>query len=387
MDAFATYVTQAEKFLGNNQVERAIALLKKADALVPNRADVNLSIGRLLRKMKKGEESFPYYQKANQLDPDSVEALLGVSQGYKDNFDFDNAEKPLQTALKLAPHDPTVQMGYGNLRHNQLHLEEAITHYRKALELRLQQPTTYAPQPTTETFDPNIAEPLMWETLSQLAKAGTHAFACFGTLLAMHREGALFPLDHDLDFGIPYSEQAAARNCLEANGWVSVEKQGATLSNPIPYFHPVSKITLDLTGFAADETRSYDYLQLKGLPIEQCRLSYYPPLMLEKALSPDGDPLWKLTNIEAWLDALYGDWHTPDPNFDTIICGHNIIGFSHLTQCYAFMRIFMKWRDGEIPKALSYTQHTRKRSPDDALLQQVETHLQTALATHKKTAT
>ena len=87
---------------------------------------------------------------------------------------------------------------------------------------------------------------------------------------------------------------------------------------------------------------------------------------------PEGR-IWALDEPEAWLAALYGpDWRTPDPDFDSTVAAHNLRSFSLLTQCYAFSRIYQKWLQGQLPKALALTRHSLRHLPDDALLLRVQ---------------
>lgn len=81
-------------------------------------------------------------------------------------------------------------------------------------------------------------------------------------------------------------------------------------------------------------------------------------------------------NAEAVLTALYGDWRTPDPDFDTVIGAKNLRDFSPLTHCYALLRILSRWQQGHLAKARALLLHTLKYVPDDVLLGRVQAHLQ-----------
>ncbi len=70
----------------------------------------------------------------------------------------------------------------------------------------------------------------------------------------------------------------------------------------------------------------------------------------------------------------------PDPDFDTVIAAYNQRGFPVITQCYALYRIYSRWQEGQLSKALATTRHSLRKQPDEILLQQVAAHLQAALA-------
>lgn len=230
-------------------------------------------------------------------------------------------------------------------------------------------------------FDPELGLQLVWRTLASLAAEGVHAFATAGTLLGLERDGCLLAHDKDIDIGLLASELPAADRLLRAAGWRRSEV-GHSFVNVISYQDPVTGMELDLLGFARE--RGSDKLLggfwLEGVPWAWQRVLEYPmPDALRHAPSPAG-PIWRLPDPDAWLSALYGDWRSPDEDFDSVISARNLRGFALLTQCYAFSRVVLRWQNMELSKALSLTrQILRRHTPDDPLLLRVDARLLDAM--------
>lgn len=229
-------------------------------------------------------------------------------------------------------------------------------------------------------MDQAYCEKLLWRTLADLAKAGVHAFACSGTLLGLERDGTLLPFDKDIDIALPFFEMDDATACLQAQGWKPGQNQ-MPLASPLEFIHSESGMFMDLCGIGLEKEtgKVIGGLWRADLPWEWQRIVDYPPLTLHQVQRAEG-VVWALDHPADWLEALYGDWRTPDPDFDTVIAARNQRGFALLTQCYALYRINQRWESGQVRKALALTRHFLRNLPEDALLQQAAVHLDTALA-------
>ncbi len=315
---------------------------------------------------------------ASKLDTldDTVNApILELGQAYTATNRFDAAKGLLERISARAPNAPQVHLVYGTFFHKQGKLPESIAQLRAALTLMLAHPETLPATRRKEDFNRPEIERLLWTTLSQLALAGVHAFAAFGTLLGIVREGGLLPFDKDLDLGLPYSELERATACLLANGWREVAHPFT--ANPRSFYHLKQLITIDMTGFVVDPSSgaTYEGIWIGGIPWEWNRFTRWPKLSLVKATSPHGNPIWALQDPEAWLASIYGDWRTPDPYFDSIVAAKNLCGFSLMTQCYVLGRTYERWEKGDLIKALATVRHGLRHLPQDPLLLGIEQHL------------
>jgi hypothetical protein len=270
---------------------------------------------------------------------------------------------------------------------HQLKVDEGTQVLRQGLEALCVAPRVYNRRPTPTKYEDPRIETLLWQALAQLAAGGVRAFAHAGTLLGLVREGRLLPFDKDLDLGLMVSEFPLARTVLLAHGWRPV-RQIFPIDNMDSYHHPEVDVVLDLCGMEP-EPGSDDLLGgfrvNHGQPLAWQRFTRYPgPLQLTQLDGPAG-AVWQLADPERWLLALYGDsWRVPDPTFDTIIGAYNILGFSTLTQWYAYSKIINPWLEGHWEKALRLTRLTLERhAPNDPLLLKVAQTLEDNLRTLK----
>lgn len=379
--AAGVYINRAQGFFRDNEVQRGINMLLQGVKVAPEHITLHLMLGDKLGKHGKPPASIKHYEKALEIDPDNLVGQINLAQAYSKQNRFDDAEPLISKALQAAPDNPSAHLVYGTLQQKQGALPDAVEHLRQALALKLEQPEKNdeklpAPKKQRDDFDKPETEELMWDALHQLAMGNVHAFACYGSLLGIVREGGLISFDKDLDFGLPHSEMERAVRCLENHGWV--EDPNAWLTNPRAMQHPVKGVSVDLFGFVADDEKqtSYTGFWFDDLPHEWNQVSYYPPMKLQKDITPAGEPIWSLIEQEKWLEAIYGDgWKIPDSAFDTVIQAKNFTRFALLTQCYAYSRIYGKWQENQIVKALAMVNASLEHQPDDELLQNLKARL------------
>jgi Flp pilus assembly protein TadD len=370
--------------LGNALVKchnslQAIPVLRRAVAIDPQCAIAQMNLGFSLLQNGLIEASIAASRLAETLSPANPQIKSNLGAALIKLDCMKEAADCFLAALHISPDHLDALVGYGVVCRSVSQLPLAITYFRKALAARLLQPSQLLKQAHRQSFSSTQNESLMWKALTQLAAAGVHAFATSGTLLGLQREGGLLSFDKDIDFGLPFVEHEKARAYLLNHGWQeNISNYG--LINPRAYQHIATGLSLDLFGFKVEAETGITLggLWLKDAPPDWSRVTEHPTIQLHCVPGPQG-PVWALNDPHAWLEAVYGDWRTPDPNFDTVIAAKNLRGFSLLTQCYAFSRILESWQNGDLKKALSTTSHSRHHLPDDALLQQVQMHLQTAI--------
>lgn len=367
-EAANAYINNGRTLLKNKRTEEAIQSFRQALPLAPRNARLHAELGLLLARRKQTTEAVSLLERCLELDPRHVVALVKLGEIHNQQNQPDKAEPLLLKALEFEPENTSAHLVMGVIRHHQNRLPEALRAYRHALALRLNKPLAQTTRAPRQDFNQPQVEQLLWATLTALAKAGVHAFAAYGTLLGLTREGSLLPFDKDIDFGLPHCEMARASHCLISNGWV--EPLGShRLSNPKAFYHPLHKISLDLSGFVVDASgQTYTGFWLKDAPRQWHRETRYPTLHLSKGITPNGDPIWQLDDPDTWLTAVYGDWRTPDPFFDTVIAAKNLCGFSLLTECYAISRIYSHIDSGNARKAWALAGHALKHRPTDLLL-------------------
>lgn len=238
-------------------------------------------------------------------------------------------------------------------------LPQAIEVYRKTLNLLLTiQPAPIKPVKSA-TFDQAKYETTLWQTLVLFRQHNIRSFATSGTLLGLTRDNALLPFDKDIDIGVDWGDLPAAIKLLRQNGWRE-HKRSYDLINPRCFMHS-NGVILDLCGYGVDQKsqRTISGLWMANVPFAWNRVTTYPQIDLVDKDTPAGT-VWHPAKPELILQALYGNWRVPEPDFDTVICAKNLAGFSLLTQCFAYSRIYILWRKQKwqkVEKLLAQVRH------------------------------
>ena len=99
------YVGLARVLMGNHQRAQAIACLERAVKCEPANSAIHTLLGHALTKdgqLERGQESF---EQALRLDPESIDALIGLATVFEDLGDQAAAAKVYHTLLDNAPED------------------------------------------------------------------------------------------------------------------------------------------------------------------------------------------------------------------------------------------------------------------------------------------
>lgn len=220
-------------------------------------------------------------------------------------------------------------------------------------------------RPGGNVFVSGEAEKLLWMTCAALAKLGIPAFSYAGTLLGLVRNGCLLEYDKDLDIAVWMESWNACCNALEQAGWVRSPMR-IEYANYRDYVHPELGITLDVCGLQVRGKQVVGGFSLPGYPDEYQRVSVFPKFDLIQRNSEYGQ-VWFPHQPEKILTAFYGDWRTPNPNWDTVISARNLENFTLLVRCYAYHRLVQRWLSGDLAKAWCYAHQIALKDPDDVL--------------------
>ena len=223
------------------------------------------------------------------------------------------------------------------------------------------------PSTTENVFSSGRAEQLLWSTMAELSSRGIQAFPYAGTLLGIVRTGTLLPFDKDLDIAVWVESLDDCCAELEKSGWARV-KTGIGYSNYRDYLHIETGITLDVCALERqDAGRIVGGFALPNYPEEYQRVSVFPRFELIQRETEFGK-VWFPQQPDIILQAFYGDWRTPNPNWDTVVSALNLEKFTLLVRCYAYYRLVHRWLSGDLSKAWSYALQIGIKDPDDALV-------------------
>lgn len=218
------------------------------------------------------------------------------------------------------------------------------------------------------TFDAKKAEEKLWEVLAGLKSAGVKAFPVAGTLLGLVREGSLLPFDKDIDIGIWMEDfRDTCRFFLECG--MRPTPMTPRYDNYASYIDPASQIVFDICGMRREpeHMRMVGGFWLYNKPPSYQRVTHFPWIDLVEMERPSGT-VWWLKHPEVMLEAIYDDWRTPKPEWDTIISGCNLQAVTLQVRCYAFTRLLNHWLSGDILKASRYLDQLVVRMPSDELV-------------------
>ncbi|WP_292993253.1 adenylyltransferase/cytidyltransferase family protein [Nitrosomonas sp.] len=214
-------------------------------------------------------------------------------------------------------------------------------------------------------FASGKAEELLWTTCAELAKLDIPAFPFAGTLLGLVRNGCLLDFDKDLDIAVRMESWGACCAALEQAGWARSPMR-IDYANYRDYVHSELGITLDVCGLQARGKQIVGGFSLPGYPDDYQRVSVFPKFDLIQRSSEYGQ-VWFPRQPERILTAFYGDWRTPNPNWDTVISARNLENFTLLVRCYAYHRLVQRWLSGDLAKAWCYAHQIALKDPDDVL--------------------
>ncbi len=250
----------------------------------------------------------------------------------------------------------------------QTHFANALNHLMalaKSGKIPPQKDQLKISQSAENLFASGKAEELLWTICAELARLDIPVFPFAGTLLGLVRNGCLLEYDKDLDIAVQMEFWDACCAALEQAGWARSPMR-IEYANYRDYVHPELGITLDVCGLQARGKQIVGGFSLPGYPGEYQRVSVFPKFDLIQRNSEYG-PVWFPRQPEEILTAFYGDWRTPNPNWDTVISALNLERFTLLVRCYAYHRLVQRWLSGELAKAWCYAHQIALKDPDDAL--------------------
>jgi hypothetical protein len=114
--------------------------------------------------------------------------------------------------------------------------------------------------------------------------------------------------------------------------------------------------------------------RIPGVPEDQCRRTRQTAYVLVRDHWLDRE-FWRPEDPDRYLTELYGDWRTPDVNFDTVISGHHLVGYPDCVRSYAYNRLGNALMEGNLDRGLSYASQILQKDPLDP----VSNHLRNLL--------
>ncbi|MDB5858442.1 MAG: cytidyltransferase [Ramlibacter sp.] len=217
-------------------------------------------------------------------------------------------------------------------------------------------------------WDEARAEQLVWELLARLKGAGCHVFPYAGTLLGLERDGRLLPNDKDADLAVWLEDFALAGRLLQQTGL-----QRATdvppFGNMATYVEPRTGYSVDLFGLRRDPVAGAieGGVWLYGRPASWQRVLVLPWFDLSARSGPAGEVWWP--EADRLLAAVYGDWRTPRPEWDSLVSSCALREVNLNWHCWALQHLAQAWLSGDLARTRRLFDQVLARAGGDARLQ------------------
>ena len=119
----------------NKNLDKAKSLLDKADALQAKNPEIKILYGDIYTAMNNGTLAADYYNKALDLNPKSVKAIVNKGRLYKGSTNYEGAAEEFKNAIKIDDSFAPAHRELGECYYRLGKLEDAKAEYKKYLEL------------------------------------------------------------------------------------------------------------------------------------------------------------------------------------------------------------------------------------------------------------
>jgi tetratricopeptide (TPR) repeat protein len=140
--SFADRASKGEKLLvlataagANGDAAKQKEYLDQLLAAYPNDERAHFNLAGYHFGQQEMPQAIEHYKKATELAPDYSSAYNLLGYAYRQNVDYPNAEQAFKKYIELIPKDPNPYDSYAELLLKMGRFDEAITQYRKALEI------------------------------------------------------------------------------------------------------------------------------------------------------------------------------------------------------------------------------------------------------------
>lgn len=224
-------------------------------------------------------------------------------------------------------------------------------------------------QPPAPPWDEAAATEMLWRLLARLRADHCRVFPYAGTLLGLERDGRLRQDDQHADLAVWLEDYALAGRVLHDAGLRRLT-EAPPFDNMATWVDPDSGRAIDLFGLLRDPVRErvQGGLWLYGRPTTWQSVLHLPWFELADRPGPAG-PVWWPAQPEAVLQALYGDWRTPRPQWDSHVSNRAVQDLNLSWHCWALRSLCRRWVTGDLPSTLRLLEQIAMRCGDTPQLQ------------------
>lgn len=322
------------------QGEALLALPDGADvglallAAVAHRHDDHEARLHLMRQREQRLQQVPLSLLTQRWE---VQALLGQQEQIRAEADQVLRSLPSANVDIRA----TVQLHQAMTLHDQLRFSDSVASALRLARSLAQHVRAYpTPQPPaakirTRRRQLQILAEIERLVLTEDLPVVLHA----GTLLGLTRDGDLLPGDMDLDLAtIAPATSAGVVAALVGTGRFKQQRHRVDTGTFRALVHQPTGLTVDITEYQRDGNRFVSrWCHPSGQVLRESTVPAFTPMLVDmpglgRRLPMPDDP-------GAVLTATYGDWRTPDGDFDTMVAAPNLTGYTDFLASVTAIRL------------------------------------------------
>jgi hypothetical protein len=203
--------------------------------------------------------------------------------------------------------------------------------------------------------------------LTQALPVAVHA----GTLLSLVREGGFFPCDQDIDLAaLPPATSAEVAQALTATGAFRIRRTALDTGSFRTLVHIRTGLAVDVTEYRREGGHFIStWRHPSGVVLRQAAVPAFSARLADHVGVGRRLPLPEFP--EEQLRATYGDWETPNADFDTLVSAPNIVEFTGFLRSVAAIRLADAMLSGRAGLARHLARTLRQRNVSPKLMERI----------------
>ncbi len=128
-------ISQADEAFAKGDLEKALMILREANYNKPFDAEILYKIAFIHYKEGRYQDAIEALEDALKGDDRDAAVYSLLASSYRAMKNYSKANENIEEALRLEPDNPVYHFNYANILQDLGHTEDAIAHYKRALEL------------------------------------------------------------------------------------------------------------------------------------------------------------------------------------------------------------------------------------------------------------
>lgn len=217
------------------------------------------------------------------------------------------------------------------------------------------------------SFKPDRAMKALCDFIALCEDNEVKAFPTAGTLLGLHRDGALMSYDKDIDIAISTEDSMdMIKVMLAKNPRYRIDINIIQLNTYMSIYDLKQSITIDILKFWEEDERFYYGWQLPGKYEKESRLLTFTPFCLIKRKFREHE-LYTPDNCDLFLSEMYGNWRVPDPYYYSVLA-NNLQKITSLSEAMSYLHLIESLQFKKNKKAITIIKALQHWGNKDPLL-------------------